>query len=36
MRRREAEAMIDRIGAARDLDLPPGFWSHARYPEGAA
>ena len=33
---REAEAMIDRIGAAGDLDLPPGFWSHARYPEGAA
>ncbi len=32
---REAEAMIERIGGARDLELPAGFWSHARYPEGA-
>jgi 5-methylthioadenosine/S-adenosylhomocysteine deaminase len=32
----QAEAMIDRIGAAADLDLPPGFWSHARYPAGDA
>ena len=31
-----AEAMIARIGAAPDLTLPDGFWSNARYPEGAA
>ncbi|WP_245243332.1 amidohydrolase family protein [Pararhodobacter sp. SW119] len=31
---RGAEAMIERIGAAADLELPKGFWGHARYPAG--
>lgn len=29
---REAERMIDRIGARKMLGLPDGFWGHARYP----
>lgn len=33
---REAERMIDRIGARKMLGLPEGFWGRARYPAAPA